>query len=664
MFKHIKKQVLDQFDFMVATGGKLFITDVNKDAMWDAYLEGFSDEERQHHNCNCCKQFIRHYGAIVVISDNRLTTMWDFVPADEVYLNSIVAMRMLVINSQIRDIFINDTFKLGTNMNTDTETKITWEHFYVEAPKSIKVPAKDKDTLMSEFRQTKQVFKRSLDELTTDASDIVIDLIAQGSLYRGDEFERMVKYFRACQQVYADLSLNERDNYTWRVTGDVNVSVNLRMRNTAIGTLLTNLSEGMDLDTAVTSYEKVVAPTNYKRPTSLVTKGMIEQAEKEIAILGIQDSLGRRFAVPEDISINNVLFVNRDAKVAANVFEEMKEDVVISPKSFSKIEEISIDDFLEKVLPTATGVDVLVENSHLANLVSVIAPVKAEAPGLFKWNNPFSWSYVNALTDSLIKERVKAAGGNVNGVIRVSLSWYNFDDLDLHVIEPNNREIMWNTYKKPMMTATTGQLDVDMNAGSGKTRQGVENITWTDENKMLEGTYQVYVNQYSCRERENIGCVVEIEHKGEVYTFENPNKIQGKNLICAFHYSKTNGITFQTEQTSSVKSQEKWGVSTNKFQKVSMIMNSPNHWEGQIGNKHTFFVIEGAKNDETPRGFFNEFLKEDLTKNRKVFEVLGSKLKVEPSDKQLTGVGFSSTQRNSIICRVEGTFKRTLKVNF
>jgi hypothetical protein len=271
---------------------------------------------------------------------------------------------------------------------------------------------------------------------------------------------------------------------------------------------------------------------------------------------------------------------------------------------------------------------------------------------------------VNALTDSIIKERVKAAGGNVNGVIRISLSWFNFDDLDLHVIEPNGTVIMFNTYRKPNITKTSGQLDVDMNNGGGATRTPVENITWMDEDKMVEGTYKVYVDQFACRENEDPGCVVEIEHKGEVVTFEESHKMVGKSFICEFHYSKTSGISFQTQKTSTVKSTQKWGISTNKFQKVSMIMNSPNHWEGQIGNKHTFFMIEGAQNDETPRGFFNEFLKEDLTKNRKVFEVLGAKLKVEPSDRQLTGVGFSSTQRNSIICRVDGTFKRTVKVNF
>lgn len=665
MFSQVKKQVLAQFDAMVATGGKLFITDSSKDLMWDQYLEGFTDETRQHHNCNCCKQFIRHYGNIVIVSENKLVTVWDFVSEDPEYKTSIEMLQAIVGMSNIRDIFVNDFLKLGTDRNTDMVSTITWEHFYVEAPAYVKVKKEKKDTIMSDFRQARAVFKRSLEELTIDSSEIVLDLIGQGSLYRGDEFEKNVRFFLACQKTYNNLPVEERDNYTWRVSTEVAHPAMLAIRNTAIGTLLVNLSEGqMDLDACVTAWEKVMAPTNYKRPNSLVTKGMVEDAEKKVVELGLGDSLGRRFATSEDISVDNVLFVNRNAKVAANVFEEMKEDVVLSPKSFNKVEEVTIDKFINDILPTSTGIEVLVENSHLANLVSVIAPKESTAPGLFKWNNPFSWSYVNALTDSLIKERVKAAGGNVNGVIRVSLSWFNYDDLDLHVIEPNGNEIFFQHCRKPAIAPSTGQLDVDMNAGSGQTREGVENITWTDEKKMLEGVYKVYVNQYACREVADTGCVVEIEHNGEVYTFEDPSKMQGKTFVCEFSYSKTNGIIFAGNQVSTVKSVEKWGINTNRFQKVSMILNSPNHWKEQIGNKHVFFVIEGAKNDETPRGFFNEFLKDELTTNRKVFEVLGAKLKVDPSDKQLTGVGFSTTQRNAIICRVDGTFKRTLKVTF
>lgn len=40
------------------------------------------------------------------------------------------------------------------------------------------------------------------------------------------------------------------------------------------------------------------------------------------------------------------------------------------------------------------------------------------------------------------------------------------------------------------------------------------------------------------------------------------------------------------------------------------------------------------------------------------------KMKTPYQEHQLSGLGFSSTMRNSVIVKVDGTFSRTLKVNF
>ena len=56
-----------------------------------------------------------------------------------------------------------------------------------------------------------------------------------------------------------------------------------RIRNTAIGTLLTDLSDGTPLEIAVKAFEAKVAPTNYKRTTALITPGMVKEAMKTIA---------------------------------------------------------------------------------------------------------------------------------------------------------------------------------------------------------------------------------------------------------------------------------------------------------------------------------------------------------------------------------------------
>ena len=91
--------------------------------------------------------------------------------------------------------------------------------------------------------------------------------------------------------------------------------------------------------------------------------------------------------------------------------------------------------------------------------MSLISPENVGSKNIFKWGNNFSWTYNGEVTDS-IKDRVKKAGGNVEGVLRCSLSWFNHDDLDIHVIEPDGNNIYYNNKKN---FDTTGKLDVDMN---------------------------------------------------------------------------------------------------------------------------------------------------------------------------------------------------------
>ncbi len=75
-------------------------------------------------------------------------------------------------------------------------------------------------------------------------------------------------------------------------------------------------------------------------------------------------------------------------------------------------------------------------------------------------------------------------------------------------------------------------------------------------------------------------------------------------------------------------------------------------------------MLDGCNNPEKTRGFYNEHLSNSLTEHRKVFEVLGSKLKTDHSDTQLSGLGFSSTQHDQVVAKVKGSFNRMLKINF
>lgn len=480
--------------------------------------------------------------------------------------------------------------------------------------------------------------------------------------------------FKRYKKEYEKLSSDDvRDLYTWENSVKAGIAIG-RIRNHSIGTLLVNVSNEMDLDTAVKKYEQIVAPTNYKRPKAIFTKKMLEDAKKTISELGYMDSLNRRFATLDDITVNNILFSNKDAAKrisdSSDIFGELEKQAVVNPRKFSRVEEITANDFIKNVLPSAKEVEVLVENKHSNNFVSLIAPCNKDSKSMFKWNNGLSWAYSGNITDSDMKQNVKAAGGNVDGVLRFSIQW-NEDgrdncDLDAHCIEPNRNEIYFSNCRKPSLSSMTGQLDVDIIHPNGKV--AVENITWSDKSKMKPGVYKFFVNQYSGSARN--GFRAEIEFNGEIYSFDYSNSMRtGQDVYVADVILDTNGeftIKEKISGNSKVSSRTVWGISTNEFTPVSVVCYSPNYFDEQdgIGHRHLFFMLNGCKNDEEPNGYYNEFLKSELEKHKRVFEALGSKCHVEDSEDQLSGIGFSMTKRAELVVKVKGATERILKIKF
>lgn len=668
-FTEFRDALKAQFALM-QTMGELYTVDLAKDDLYQFYLDSYPEGTNQifrtrlEYDGSYDKSFIRSAGRVVVISNGKLVSLWD-VKIGGYYQVVADAMKEMVEGADIKDRFFHFEGHCGmkSNVELDAETQKTrtWTHFHVELPRSVVKRGDEIPTLRGDLRTNFEMLERSLNDISMDAAETVSDLIAQDSLYRGAEKKHVVEAFMKAKRAYEKTPAAQRKLFCWKQSETLGKLG--RFRGDVIGTLLEDLSSGKDLEAAVKSFEDKVSGTNYKRTTALVTPAMIKQAEEKVESLGLRDSLARRYAVTSDLTINNVLFADRSAKAQMNVFDQLAAESKTAPKQMNKVEEITIEDFINNVLPKTTTLEVLTEGRLQSNLVSLIAPANEGSAKLFKWNNDFSWSYNGEVTDS-IKERVKAAGGNVTGDLRVSLSWYNPDDLDLHIKEPNGGEINFRDKRG----RSGGELDVDMNAyGKSDPNTPVENVTWANARNIMEGVYTVKVHNYNKRLRDRDGFEIELEFKGQIFKFAYPQSVsEGKMVdVVKFRYTHVNGIELLENIGHSKQSKEVWGINTETFQKVALVMNSPNFWDGQtIGNKHYFFMLEGCKNPESTRGFYNEYLRDELHENRKVFEVLAGKLKAEPTDAQLSGLGFSSTQRNELVVKVSGSFNRTLKIKF
>lgn len=680
-FSEFKKALQQNFARMTEDATHLFEVEVDKDELWNLYLDSFPAgtneiyRERREYDCSCCRHFIKTIGNAVVIKNNNVFSIWDMAIDDTTFQTVANVMANYIESHAVTDVYVSHEKKIGTDKNYEQLENgqiNTYEHFYLELPdKFVFDKRRSAGDIKGTFRDTRNVFKRSLEEIEEESIMTVLELISQNSLYKGEEWKAVLTDFLKYKKAYDKLeTAEEKENFAWEKSISAGQAIG-RIRNHSIGTLLVNISEGMDLDTAVKKYEQIVAPANYKRPRAIFTKKMLEEARKKIEELGYMPSLERRFATLDDISINNILFSNKDAQRrisgADDVFASMEKDIAVNPKKFSKVEEVSAEDFVKNVLPTAKEIEVFLENRHSSNMVSLIAPKNADAPTMFKWNNGFSWAYAGNITDSDIRENVKSAGGAVDGVLRFSIQWndtgdWDKNDLDAHCKEPSGEEIMFN-HKKSRIT--DGQLDIDIQRPRENT-PAVENITWASKKTMQKGKYLFFVHQYANRGGKN-GFRAEIEFDGNIYRFDYTKELRQKESVMVAEVT-FDGENFSIKELlpSNLSVREVWGVKTNQFVPVSVIMYSPNYFDEQdgIGHRHYFFMLKDCVNDEMPNSFYNEFLKNELLEHKRVFEALGSKMHVEDVKDQLSGVGFSATKRNDLLVKVKGTSERVIKVKF
>jgi hypothetical protein len=719
LFEEFATLIKEQFALMCKTG-KLFVSSISGDTLWELYLKSFAPEDdpvfrdpnSSSNNCNRDHHFIKTYGNIVVVDDdNNIVTMFDIDVEGSSYYNSVTAVKDALKAASIASVFaieynnlvkqpyekIKKTaefyqlgYKLSTKVYTPEEVAkygvvaankvYTFNHFYVNLPKQYVLTGSESiGTYLSKKNSTHQVFVKGL-SIPLETLQVVSELMAQGSLLRADLYKYKVDEFIIIKQEYDELpgSTLTKDNWTWKRFSDIPFA---GFANELVGTTCIDLAQGKDINEVCKAFNKYADPANYMKAKAPITERQKQDAANWIEENGYTASFQRRFATLEDAlngSINEVSHINISKKKApaSNLFANVKtvNSGTLSrhkKAEFDEIQTVDINTFINDILPNSKAIQVFLENGFSNNLVTLTTAIDPTCKNPFKWNdNMFSWTYNGNLAGkSFIKEAVKDKGGNVEGVLRGSLVWNESStdnsDLDIHVIQPDDVHIYYgSSYRKDHRdkpSSCGGLLDLD-NTGPGN-KLGIENIFFSSLSKLKKGVYKFYVRQYS--DRNSQGFKFEIDMNGDTYNYEYNTPVYGNINVAEVTFDGESFTIKHLLQPVASSSKTMWGLDSNQFHKVNLISLSPNYWgDNEIGNKHYFFFLEGCHSDSPMRSFHIENLNGELLAHRKVLEIYGMTDKLEPTTKQLAGLGFTDDSKETLIVKVEGNFKRTIKVKF
>jgi len=130
------------------------------------------------------------------------------------------------------------------------------------------------------------------------------------------------------------------------------------------------------------------------------------------------------------------------------------------------------------------------------NLLRSNGPVTViDVPAADLVQTPPGVTYASNVAEAATIERRLGEAAAKGGDIQISLSWNNYNDLDLHCVDPKGEEI-W--FSHTISAQTGGVLDVDRNAQAPYTPTPVENIYWPDRGAP-PGLYKVFVVYYAPR---------------------------------------------------------------------------------------------------------------------------------------------------------------------
>lgn len=345
-----------------------------------------------------------------------------------------------------------------------------------------------------------------------------------------DEFNMLIEQYEAVDRMPE--SVPEKPEYD-RSSFKQYISEELVLRSkNRIGNIKENILNAKRLSPMYTSVLQAITDFNIVEDNSSLTVEQIEHsantaaiAERREQIITLNQRQQNLVAQRVDLEQERIQIVQQQEEVAAQAQQITENEDVTEEERREMQENIRIQ-------------AQQLEHRH-EQIESSIIQVEQESTAIEKAVNQTEVQIATIQSTS----QIVTEGGR--GTLKVNLKWNTYDDLDLHVIDPDGFEINFSA-KEHRCQDVLGKLDVDANAGMSHTRTPQENIFWEDGKNAPLGRYKVFVEYYSKKD-----TFTEVPFTVTIYPDKGQSKVftgimynaKDKRDIVDFDYTE-NGISY------------------------------------------------------------------------------------------------------------------------
>lgn len=383
--------------------GPLFST--NAEELFESYLGGIPEQERQHYNCRCCRRFIERFGGLVTIGADGISRslLWD-ADSPGSFHNPVAAMLVKVQRAKVTGVFVNGEPTWGTAFNVPgAPSKYEgqrWTHLHGTPPVVFKSPLVTAEHASAEKLQDYIILHKALAEIPMEAVVQAVRVLEADAVDRSEKTLGVAKWLLALHQSIADLRGPKRNNLIWLAVATAPPGW-CHVRSTMISTLLDDVIEGLPFDAIQRRWNAKMHPLQYQRPTAPPSDGNIVQANKIMEKLKSEGALARRFAQLDDVV---ALWKPREvppdeANRGGGAFDHLKtKRNAIKPVELPAT-KIVWEKFRDTVLPDALEIEV-----HLSGgsqpFYGLVTAVNPDSPPMLQWDglegqprNQVSWYF-------------------------------------------------------------------------------------------------------------------------------------------------------------------------------------------------------------------------------------------------------------------------------